>query len=201
MERTEFNTIIKLHKLWLAHSYEGRRARFDGEYLRGMNFEGMDLTGADFEGANLKEANFRNAILNGVRFRGARLEGADLRGTNLDGANLEGANLRCADFEGANLGKSNFKGADLYGADLRWVDLRRVDLRDTALIVMQLPKRTAYIYDDAMRINGPHRSYQEWMNFSDAEIEEMFPNDLDWWKKYKPVLKAAMESIKTVKNS
>ena len=108
MKRTELDTIIEKHKLWLDDQPGGKRADFTGADLIKANLTRANLTGADLIKANLTRANLT----------GANLTWADFTGANLTGANLTGANLTGADFTGANLTGANLTGANLTGANL-----------------------------------------------------------------------------------
>jgi uncharacterized protein YjbI with pentapeptide repeats len=68
MDNKELQEILRLHKLWLKGSLDGKCA--------------------DLQDANLQDANLRNANL-----RDANLWNADLWGANLRDANLRDANL------------------------------------------------------------------------------------------------------------
>ena len=114
INKSQLNSILEKHKLWLNDDPNGFCA---------------DLCGADLCGADLRYANLRDADLCGADLRDADLCGADLRYANLCGAslcdaNLRGADLRDADLCGADLRYANLCGADLCGADLRYANLR-----------------------------------------------------------------------------
>jgi hypothetical protein len=117
---------------------------------------------------------------------GADLSGADLRGTDLSGADLSGADLRGTDLRGTDL-----RGADLSGAYLRGADLRGADI-----IIIKLPIWDAYIYAETIRIGCQHHKHDEWLRFSDEEIQKMNSSALDWWAEYKPLIVAGIEIIK-----
>ena len=94
MDNKELQEILRLHKLWLAGSLDGKCA-------------------------NLWNANLWNANLRGADLRNANLRGADLRGADLRGTDLRGSDLQYADLWGANLRYTDLRGADLRGANLR----------------------------------------------------------------------------------
>jgi len=83
--------------------------------------------------------------------------------------------------EKANLRLANLSGANLSGADL---------------LVIQLPYYTAYIQKTHTRIWCKHYSNEEWLKFTDEQIEKMDSNALTFWKQFKPVIVSAMESLK-----
>ena len=114
----ELQEVLRLHKLWLAGSPEGKCANLYRTNLRYADLRYADLRGANLYGANLREANLRNADLYGANLRGANLYGANLREANLRNADLYGANLRGADLRGADLCNANLCNANLRDADL-----------------------------------------------------------------------------------
>jgi hypothetical protein len=113
----------------------------------------------------------------------ANLRGADLGGVNLRGADLLGAALQAAGLCGANLRGANLRYADLQGADIRWVlgDGKRIKttIIDRYKIVIMLEY-------GIMAIGCEQHSIDEWMNFSDEEIDKMDTGALQWWKVWKP---------------
>jgi hypothetical protein len=110
---------------------------------------------------------------------------------DLSGADLSGAYLRGTDLSGADL-----SGADLRGTDLRGTDLRGADLRGADIIIIKLPIWDAYIYAETIRIGCQHHKHDEWLRFSDEEIQKMNSSALDWWAEYKPLIVAGIEIIK-----
>ena len=92
MTQEKLTEILRMHKIWLHNSADGKRA----------DLRGADLRGADLRGANLSRAN---------------LSGANLGGANLSRADLSGANLSVANLSGADLGEANLGGANLSRAE------------------------------------------------------------------------------------
>jgi uncharacterized protein YjbI with pentapeptide repeats len=133
-----------------------------------------------------------NANLQGADLRDADLQNADLQHANLQGADLWNVDLRCADLQGADL-----RGADLWGAILQDTNLKDTNLQDTNLRwVLGDGKRIKTIDDHyrivimlecgVMAIGCEQHSIDEWMNFSDKEIDKMDTDALQWWKVWKP---------------
>ena len=135
ISKSQLNSILEKHKLWLNDDPNGfcadlRCANLRGADLRYANLCGANLRYANLRGANLCGADLRYADLCSANLCDANLRGADLCGANLRGANLRYANLRDADLRYANLRDADLRGADLCGADLCGADLCGADLRD-----------------------------------------------------------------------
>ena len=124
-------------------------------------------------GANLKGSNLIGADLRGVDMRYSRLEWADLRGANLEGSNLKGVNLECANLEYANLMGVNLEGANLMGANVA---------------TYQSGKWVAYITTTHIVIGCKSFTIDEWLKFSDNDINKMDINALDYWKESREVI-------------
>jgi uncharacterized protein YjbI with pentapeptide repeats len=60
-------------------SKKGKKGKFAGLSLRGINLEKADLRGANFSATDLSEANLQGANLSYANFTGANLKNADLR--------------------------------------------------------------------------------------------------------------------------
>ena len=103
ISKSQLNSILEKHKLWLNNDPNGACADLRGANLRGANLRDADLCGADLCDADLCGANLRDADLCDADLCGANLYGADLRDANLCDANLRGADLRDANLCGADL--------------------------------------------------------------------------------------------------
>jgi hypothetical protein len=146
-------------------------------YLRGTNLWGADLWCADLRNADLWSADLWSADL-----RNTDLQNADLLVANLRGANLQDTNLQHANLQHARLQRVNLLGADLYGANIRWAlgDGKRIKtIDDRYRIVIMLEY-------GVMAIGCEQHSIDEWMNFSDEEINKMDTDAIQWWKEGKP---------------
>ena len=140
----ELQEVLRLHKLWLAGSREGKCANLRNANLRHANLRDADLSGADLCGANLRSAdlcyaNLRDANLRDADLCGANLHGAYLRDANLCYADLRGANLRNANLRNANLRNANLSRSDLRGANLCYANLCDADLSGANLPRANLP--------------------------------------------------------------
>ena len=112
----------------------------------------------------------------------------DLRYANLREANLCGANLRGANLCGADLSGANLRGADLCGADLRGCVGNMREVKS-----MQAETYMVVWSNNIMSIGCKQYSIEEWWSFTDDQIQELDVGALDWWKKWKPILKQIIE--------
>jgi hypothetical protein len=150
------------------------------------------LMDADLEGAYLWGANLRFANL-----QYANLQGADLLDADLQCAALQYANLQCAALQNADLRDANLQGANLWNADLQYANLKDTNLQNTNLRwVLGDGKRIKTTIDryrivimqeyGVMAIGCEQHGIDEWMNFSDGEIDKMDADALRWWEVWKP---------------
>jgi hypothetical protein len=154
----------------------------DTTSLVNANLKGVNLQDAYLRDTDLRNANLQFTYLWSADLRGTDLRGADLRYASLRGSNLRGADLRGADFRYANLRGSDLRDANLQNTNLRWVlgDGKRIKtIDDPYRIVIMLEY-------GVMAIGCKQHSIDEWMNFSDEEIDKMDTNALQWWKAWKP---------------
>jgi len=170
-------SIIENHKLWLL-GQGGKRANLEEANLEEANLEGANLEGANLEGANLEEADLEGAYLRGADLRGANLEGVYLRGANLEEADLEGAYLRGADLEEADL-----EGACLWSAIGNKKEIKSLQLETYDICYTK----------DVLQIGCQRHNINDWWGFDDEIIEKMDYYALNWWKKWKPILKQIIE--------
>jgi hypothetical protein len=192
----------------IKHRYTGRvikavdAASLANADLQFANLRGADLRGADLRGAKLRGAKLQCAALQNADLQHANLQGADLWNANLRGANLRGANLQLTDLQFAKLRGSYLLGSNLGGAKLRNANLQLADLQYANLQVTDIRwvfgdgKRIKTIDDHyrivimpeygVMAIGCEQHSIDEWMNFSDEEIDKMDTSALQWWKVWKP---------------
>jgi len=104
MKKDQINSILSLHKAWLAGEDRGVRANLSGQFLRKKNLRGTNFAKADLSNADLKWA---------------KLDGADLRGADLTGAKLNHASLVNSDLTGARLIDADTSMANMNGAILK----------------------------------------------------------------------------------
>jgi hypothetical protein len=140
------------------------KRRYTGNVIKEV--DATSLVNADLRGADLWCANLRGADLRGVDLLGADLWGADLWGADLEGANLQGADIRLVIGDGKRV-KTTI------------IDRYRI-------VIMQ-----EY---GVMAIGCKQYSINEWMNFSDEEIDKMHTDALQWWKAWKPRIQQLIAS-------
>uniref|UniRef100_UPI00037ECABD pentapeptide repeat-containing protein n=1 Tax=Leptospira santarosai TaxID=28183 RepID=UPI00037ECABD len=90
------------------------------------------------------------------------------------------------------------RGADLRGADLRGADLYGANLRDVLgnsdnIKTIQTDRWSVVYSHNAMCIGCEVHSFEKWWNFSDDEIDSMDDNALEFWRKWKSVLRNIIE--------
>ena len=113
---------------------------------------------------------------------------ANLSGANLSGAYLRGAYLRGADLSGADLSGANLRGADLRGANLWGCTGNLIHMRSFWIETYQVTYTA-----DVMQIGCQRHPIADWWNFSDAQISAMDSRALEFWTKFKPILKNLIE--------
>ena len=130
-----------------------------------------------------------NAILNGISLSDADLSDADLRYADLSDADLSGADLSGADLRYANLRDANLRGADLSGANLHVANLHGANLHcadlSGAAVVIYGPMWSVYITNNHIRIGCQSHNLNDWVNYTDEEIENMDNDALEFWKENK----------------
>jgi uncharacterized protein YjbI with pentapeptide repeats len=138
----------------------------------------------------LKNKRGERLTLREADLRGANLSEADLRGANLRGADLRGANLRGADLSWADLSEADLRGANLRGADLSWADLSEADL-----IYMQLNQYQVFVQRNKTRIGCEYHDNTDWIKWTPDDVKTMAHDAYDFWKQYKQIIVAAIESL------
>ena len=142
----------------------------------------------EVDATSLVNADLRCADLRSANLQYADLQYADLHGANLQRVNLEGAELLGADLRYANLQRANLQHADLRGVNIRWAlgDEKRIKtIIDQYKIVIMLEY-------GIMAIGCEQHTIDEWMNFSDEEIDNMDLGALRWWKIWKPKIQQSI---------
>lgn len=130
------------------------------------------------------------AVKNKVNLSDANLSDAYLRGANLSGANLSGANLRGAYLRGANLSDANLRDANLSGANLNGTTGNMKHIK-----TMQIETYPVTYTFDTLQMGCQRHPIADWWGFSDQKIKNMDGDRaLVWWKKWKPVLVALIDT-------
>jgi uncharacterized protein YjbI with pentapeptide repeats len=98
-----------------------------------------------------------------------------------------------------NLSGTYLSWANLSGANLSWANLSGTDLSDATgnNSIIKTIQTGEYIINytkEIMQIGCKNYSITEWFNFTDDEINDMDGKKaLDFWNKWKPILKQIME--------
>ncbi len=117
-------------------------------------------------------------------------ERANLRYANLRYANLSFANLRYANLSFANLSFANLSVIGLWGCTGNMEEIKSIFL-DTYQIEYT---------EDKLHIGCERHLISEWWDFTEEEIHSMDGQKaMDWWAKYKPLLKNIIELSPAVK--
>ena len=125
-------------------------------------------------------------------------------------ADLIGANLSRADLSEANLSRADLSEANLIGADLRGANLSRANLSSLKSLwntignmkeikSMQLELYQITWTKDVLQIGCEQHPIKDWFKFSDETISEMDSEALEWWNKYKPLIKTALKTTLDIK--
>ena len=170
MDQETLNQILADHKLWLSDDTKGKYADLQGAYLQG------------------------------AYLLGAALRGANLRGANLRDAGLQGADLRRADLRWADLRRADLRDAKLQGADLRYADLQGADLRRAPAAINMIAGHIAdyywYAANGRARIGCQEHAASFWKKLTYKQAASLVDNGGELWKKYKPLILAALEATK-----
>lgn len=174
----ELNEILRKHALWLGDDDEGERA----------DFSDTDLSGLDLSNENLININFVDA----------RLISTDFRNSKLNDSVFENAELSCANFSGSDLSSVNFIYSSLDKVNLSDTDLWNVIGNMVEIKSLQLERWAVVYTSDRLQISTENHSIQDWWSFSDERIAAITPLNpsfsLEWWKKYKPLIKQIIET-------
>ena len=134
--------------------------------------------------------NLSRAYLSRADLSGADLRLADLRWSDLSGANLSRAYLSWADLSGADLRWANLSGANLSGADITNTTGNSKEIKS-----IQSGKWIITFTSEIMSIGCHQHPIKDWLAFDDEKISSMHDDDLEFWKKWKPILKLIMERV------
>jgi len=176
---SNFKEILEMHKKWLDGDEGGERAD-----LLDANLTRADLTNADLARAYLTHANLRGAHLTRANLTNAYLASADLTHANLRGADLTRANLT-----NANLTNADLTGADLTRANLRGCIGNRNQIKSLFVVGEYPITYTAEI----LQIGCKRYPIAHWWGFNDDRIAAMDDGALQFWGKYKSVIRQVIE--------
>jgi uncharacterized protein YjbI with pentapeptide repeats len=167
--------------------------------------DATSLVYANLRGADLKRVNLQDTVLHHVDLQYANLFGADLRDANLQYANLQHVDLQRANLQHADLRYANLQHADLRDVDLQYADLRNADLQgidirwvsgdgERIITIITHYKIVVMSEHDVMAIGCEQHTIDEWMSFSDEEIDNMDTKALEWWKDWKPRIQQIIDN-------
>ena len=128
-------------------------------------------------------------VMHGKFLRGA--EGgvrANLTGADLTGANLTHANLFSANLSDANLTDANLNCANLFSANLTRAAGNRRQVKS-----LQFEKYSVTYTASVLQIGCKNYKIDDWWGFDDLVISKMDRGALDWWRRWKPILRQIIE--------
>ncbi len=197
--QVELKAILDKHELWLDDEVYGERADLRSADLRSADLSSANLRSANLSSADLSFADLRFADLSSANLRSANLSSADLRSADLSSANLRSANLSSADLSFADLSSANLRSANLSSADLRCASLQESILCNTIgeMLHIKSGQLETYLFaytDKYLQIGCERHDIEEWWSFDNDRIKEMEGDKaLEFWTKWKPVLKQIIE--------
>lgn len=109
---------------------------------------------ADFSYADLKNAKFDEEYMEGIELSYANLQGASFRNTDLEYANLIGANLRDAKFEETYMNGINFSNANLQNSLIANVKMTYATLKNTDFRYSEVSGDFRYSLFDGIRLDS-----------------------------------------------
>ena len=84
--------------------------------------------------------------------------------------------------------RADFSGADLSGADLSGAIGNKRHIKS-----IQLEKYDICYTSEVMTIGCQSHDIEQWFKFTDKEIDKMELGALDWWNKWKDIIKNIIE--------
>ena len=91
--------------------------------------------------------------------------------------------------EVTSLRGSDLRGSDLSNSDLRGSDLRIIRGNGKEVKSLQIGTYMVSYHKDILNIGCQSHTLNEWLNFTDEEIDRMDKDtSLDWWKLNKDIL-------------
>jgi hypothetical protein len=84
--------------------------------------------------------------------------------------------------------RANLSGANLSGANLYFALGNMVNIKTLAL-----ESWTVTYTSDVIQIGCQRHNIKDWFNFDDGKISAMDNNALEWWGKYKSLIKSIIE--------
>ena len=188
MNPEDLERVLNSHALWI-QGKGGECANLRGADMRGANLRGADMRGANMRNANLMDADMRGANLRGADMRYVSLEGANLRGADMRGANMRNANLMDADMRGADLSDANLCETDLDHAVGNAREVKSAYFDRWSVVWTRSPDEV-----DFVQIGCQRHSLAQWVSFDECEIDEMDCHALRWWREYKDLIVALIET-------
>lgn len=196
--------IVEKHKIWFCDHTRGEQADFRNHDLQGMMFDGVILPKAVFDNANLDNASFTGATLTGSSFVNASLVSTNMIGSRLESVDFSNACLRGAVLNKSLLVKSCMVGTNLIDASLVGATMTGTRLDDvksmwdttgngSEIITVRTDRWTVNYTKTHMQVGINKFLIDEWWGFSDAQISGMAKNAIEWWEKWKPILKQIIE--------
>jgi hypothetical protein len=192
-----------------------------GRNLNAAIFENCIIEDCDFTRASCHGANFKNSKIAGTTFTRTDLSDADftnaeiIKCTILDSwvhtANFTNTTIEGVDFRSSDLRNSDFTEAEIRVCDFNYCDLEHTKLdvkhmeavigngREIKTIQTELAHVIVYT-NKRMAIGSKQGSLKTWWDITDEQLKHIYREPfLEFWKKWKPILKSIGVFDETIK--
>ncbi len=133
-----------------------QNAKFDEDYmegielsfanLQGASFRNTDLAYANLVGANLEDAKFEETYMNGINFSDANLQNSFITNVKMTNATLKNTDFRRCEISG-DFRFSIFDGIRLDNIKMGFLDIEGIEIRDPELMELVDTNDVASIYN------------------------------------------------------
>jgi uncharacterized protein YjbI with pentapeptide repeats len=164
LTQQELNEKLKDHKLWLEDETKGNK---------------LDLSYCDCYGLNFHSANMRSA---------------DMRSADMSYADMSYADMSYANMSSADMSSANMSYADMSYADMSYANIHNTTGNSKEIKTIQTEKYTINITKNNIQIGCKNHTMDEWINFTDEKIDAMDRGALEWWNKWKDIIKSFIEA-------
>lgn len=185
--------MIKNHQKYLENNERLHQLFLIDVDLSSRNLSEVNLTNAVFIRCKLSLSNFTKSTLEGTLFSACDCKKSIFFKTNLNGAKFEYCILKFCSFNKASLENSSLIYSDLRGTSLKDVDLDTVNFRCVVGNSKEIKSLQIHNYQisyskNILNIGCESHPIQDWIDFSDRQINRMDAHALTFWKQYKDII-------------
>lgn len=157
-------------------------------------FSNADIYGADFTNAKLCGSRFTRTTIHWSQFAAANLALSDLHNSYASVCNFQSANLTDTHLDEMTMTAVNLQHSRMHGIRITRSQFNPCTRQTAPIMQCVLGQWQVTVTSQETRIGCQLHKHEAWLNAEDQWIADMDKEALAWWKRYRNIVVAMIET-------